>query len=1585
MQSIMKRTVCTLLSALMVLSMFAGLGFGASAESVNSTCGSNLTWTFDPDTGVLEISGTGEMTFESANSYGRPTVPWTEYLSQIDTVVIGSGVTSIDKYAFDKCENLTSVTIPGSVTSIGRNAFSNCTNLASVTIPDGITRIEEDTFFQCSSLASVTIPDGVTSIGLGAFEFCLSLTSLTIPDSVTSIERCAFSRCARLTSITLSNSLTSISDELFYYCWRLPSITIPDGVTSIGANAFRYCQSLTSVTIPDSVTSISDGAFDECTSLANLTIPDSVTSIGPEAFHRTSITSVTIPDGVTSIRSGVFEECRNLTSVTIPDSVTSIGQEAFQACTSLASVTIPDSVTVIGDSAFWACSALTSVRIPSSVTSIGGYAFGHCLRLTSVTIPESVTNIGKNAFYRCSSLPSLTIPSSVTSIGEATFSYCFSLSSIMIPNSVTSIGREAFSYCNSLSSVMIPGSVTSVGEYAFCGCTSLTSVTIPVGTTMIGKYAFQGCTDLTSVHISTSVTTIGSSVFDSCENLEFICSETEDCYAKTYADTNGIEFRVGAFAAEVTAEPTCTEDGVMTYTCPCGHSYIETLPALGHLYDSVVTDPTCTADGFTTYTCTRCADAYTDDTVPALGHSYGAPVWSWTTDYAATAAFSCERGDDTQILQADVTDEVTTEPTFAANGVRTYSASVTFGGAAYTDTATEAIPQLTSSDHKFTYTTSGNTLTAECAYEICALDDNQVTITLNAPFEDGAMDDGDEYIPAEWFLATLDGVDDFRTLTGADVTVGEIEYYCGETKLDAAPTKTVGGKFTAKVTVTVNGTAYGLEQDYMYYHDYVYVDRQEPTCTEDGHTEYFVCANCGKLFRYVEDMWNYDWPEITEADAVIPAAGHDCTFTVSTSPNLSCTLTATCRNENCTLEDHSLTLWISRPWARYDIDMRPANRVAVLHGVDGFRSQIDENMTVSEIEYYEKDSGIKLDAAPTAAGEYIAKTTVTVNGTPYELQLVYDIMHATDSTDPAYYERYDGVIDIESMPFHALPVGGVPSGWTTTRGTADPDNECWKITDLQNGRTGQSGTGHGFNDNYIYHPSTSENNLYTPLKDLSRKTYASLYFYYQNPARETPTKCVDEFSVLYRVGSGPWTELFKTCEEHDGWTWCMIVLPTHALQADFQLCFHAKGNNGDGVYLDSILLMAEEHDLTFSVNGNALTATCSHENCTIEDREASIWIDFMGTLYEDNTNSYPWDYMAIINVDENEYWHVLEFADFIENCSFNPFDHYEIFHYYDGETLLDEAPTTAGNYTVTANLTVNGTEYLLSKDYTIYPSSPHDQQSVTIDDQISVNFLLDLDARPDVQSVTIAYIDPTTGAVTDTAEYTDFSGLDRQGGLYKIPADVAPAQIGDTIRATIVYAADSTDTLSTSVAGYCKQLLQGDFDKSVKDLAAATLEYGQAANDYFAGAGFCEPVEIGSTTAAAAAVDAVKTLESTLLVDAGGKIVSASFMALTKPEFRFYTAGLTEAEAAALNDKITVTGGAAAQFVKNADSGEILLEVTGIDAENMDEIITVSIDGFGSVTFSGNDFARILANNASTAVLGAALYNYGAAAKACFA
>ena len=465
--------------------------------TASGTCGDDLTWMLDRNTGVLTISGSGAMDNWGHSGDQRP--PWYDYRVEIKSVAIPDTVTSIGTGAFQSCTNLSSMTIPDSVTSIPGYLFYLCTGLTSVTIPDSVTRIENSAFEGCTGLTGVTIPDSVTHIGFRVFYDCTSLTSITIPNSVTSISNSeTFFNCTSLSSIHVA------SDNSYYYSvdgvlfeknpsklFRYPegrsgAYQVPDGVTSIGACSFLNCTGLTSVAIPDTVTTIDNSAFNDCTSLTSVTIPNSVTSIGSSAFDDcSSLTSVTIPDSVTSIGVYAFYRCSGLTSVSIPDGVTRIHDNTFFGCSSLTSVTIPDSVTSIGSKVFSGCSSLTSVRIPDNVTSIGDSAFSGCVGLTGMTLPDNVTSIGDSAFSGCVGLTSMTLPESLTSIGKSAFNRCSGLTSLTIPESVTSIGKDAFSLCSGLKSVTVlnPGCNINYSN-ATLGSASTTTIYGYLGSTV---------------------------------------------------------------------------------------------------------------------------------------------------------------------------------------------------------------------------------------------------------------------------------------------------------------------------------------------------------------------------------------------------------------------------------------------------------------------------------------------------------------------------------------------------------------------------------------------------------------------------------------------------------------------------------------------------------------------------------------------------------------------------------------------------------------------------------------------------------------------------------------------------------------------------------------------------------------------------------------------------------------------------------------------------------------------------------------------------------------------------------------------
>ncbi|MBQ8575936.1 MAG: leucine-rich repeat domain-containing protein, partial [Clostridia bacterium] len=169
-------------------------------------CGDNLYWSYNEETSELTISGTGEMYDYTDYSDDNP-VPWQDVSSDVKTITIGEGATSIGAYAFSDCYFATNVVIPDSVTIIGKSAFIDCDDLETITIGNGVKHIGDSAFSSCYNLTDITIPDSVTDIGQGVFSYCYHLTSITMGRNVLYISYGAFDSCESLTDIYFDGTL----------------------------------------------------------------------------------------------------------------------------------------------------------------------------------------------------------------------------------------------------------------------------------------------------------------------------------------------------------------------------------------------------------------------------------------------------------------------------------------------------------------------------------------------------------------------------------------------------------------------------------------------------------------------------------------------------------------------------------------------------------------------------------------------------------------------------------------------------------------------------------------------------------------------------------------------------------------------------------------------------------------------------------------------------------------------------------------------------------------------------------------------------------------------------------------------------------------------------------------------------------------------------------------------------------------------------------------------------------------------------------------------------------------------------------
>ena len=151
---IMKKFMYSLLACVTFFLVFA-VNVSAVSYKAGGECGKDLKWSLDYD-GNLVIYGEGEMTnfgFWDYNSKG-----WGEYSSEIKTVTVEKGVTTLGRSAFESCKNLTTVKLPTTLKIIESDAFRNCASLSKINLPKGLEELGAYTFCGCSSLTSIQIP-----------------------------------------------------------------------------------------------------------------------------------------------------------------------------------------------------------------------------------------------------------------------------------------------------------------------------------------------------------------------------------------------------------------------------------------------------------------------------------------------------------------------------------------------------------------------------------------------------------------------------------------------------------------------------------------------------------------------------------------------------------------------------------------------------------------------------------------------------------------------------------------------------------------------------------------------------------------------------------------------------------------------------------------------------------------------------------------------------------------------------------------------------------------------------------------------------------------------------------------------------------------------------------------------------------------------------------------------------------------------------------------------------------------------------------------------------------------------------------
>ncbi len=451
----------------------------------------NLSWSFNVDTGLLSIGGTGAMDLFYSPMTEGTNLPWRNF--DVKAITIGNGVTSIGSNEFVGFPHLTAVTIGTGVKSIGMMAFAGCRALTSVAIPDSVTSIGQAAFTGCIALATVTIGSGLATMGANVF----------------------------------NNTAWLAAQE--------------DGVVYAGNVAYGYKQAVkddmpTALVLNAGTKGIAAGAFAGQENWATISIPDSVFSIGQEAFEGTAWLDAQ-PEGVVYAGKVAYtykqipvdtaaqnDEPANIT-ITLLAGTKGIAAGAFAGLTNLISIVLPAGLMMIGDSAFVYCIGLTSVSIPDSVTTIGWTVFSYCVNLYSVSIGIGVNTIGYIPFAYCEDLEQISVAAAnpyfmsldgvlLNKTGTSLIQYpCGKPGEYVIPAGVERICAGAFA-TGTMTAITIPDSVTSIGYSAFAACFVLQSVTAGTGVAFIQAGAFSQCLRLSAVYFFGNAPSMGYNVFD---------------------------------------------------------------------------------------------------------------------------------------------------------------------------------------------------------------------------------------------------------------------------------------------------------------------------------------------------------------------------------------------------------------------------------------------------------------------------------------------------------------------------------------------------------------------------------------------------------------------------------------------------------------------------------------------------------------------------------------------------------------------------------------------------------------------------------------------------------------------------------------------------------------------------------------------------------------------------------------------------------------------------------------------------------------------------------------------------------------
>ena len=332
--------------------------------------------TFDLETGLLKVTGTGEF-LSFSNIKNTPS----SIKTRIKKVNIGNGITKIPVGAFGGNENLEDISFPNTLEEICDGNFYS-TKITQIVFPQSLKKIGQSCF-SSSALISLEIPDSVLEIGSSSFSNLSSLKKVIFHEGLETISPVAFNECPLITELSLPSTLKNM--QYSFQGSTLEHLEIGGDGALFATSGSTYINNISAKNTVIRGGIIDNGAFYNNSTIENLALSGSVKLNGVRQFYSCpKLSSVSLENGITRIPAYCFSSCSKITEITIPASVTSIEESAFSD-TSLKNLEIANGVKFIWKLAF-SNTQLANVLIPASVIKIDKNAFS-----TKVT-----TNIALN-------------------------------------------------------------------------------------------------------------------------------------------------------------------------------------------------------------------------------------------------------------------------------------------------------------------------------------------------------------------------------------------------------------------------------------------------------------------------------------------------------------------------------------------------------------------------------------------------------------------------------------------------------------------------------------------------------------------------------------------------------------------------------------------------------------------------------------------------------------------------------------------------------------------------------------------------------------------------------------------------------------------------------------------------------------------------------------------------------------------------------------------------------------------------------------------------------------------------------------